>query len=67
MPTRLDRVYGVVRRCLVHSMADNCQASRPDCLVELIAWDPVKCHFFDWSQVPRELSDPESRVAVCLK
>jgi hypothetical protein len=67
MPTRLDRIYGVVRRCLRHPAADNCQASQPNCLVELVAWDPVECSFFNWASVPPELSDPESTVAVCLK
>ncbi|HEU4543008.1 MAG TPA: hypothetical protein VFR23_17895, partial [Jiangellaceae bacterium] len=29
-------VYGVIRRCVRHDMREGCEASRDDCLVELL-------------------------------
>lgn len=40
-------VYGLLRRCRRHPMEMGCEASRPDCVVELMPTQPLVAEFVD--------------------
>lgn len=48
--------YGTIRRCRVHPMALDCQASRDDCLVELMPTGRYEVGTFTENDIPMERS-----------